>query len=220
MCGTVCATGQVCVRGRCEGTGSCAPPACPGGVCPACTRQLWREDWETDPASRWAFINPRYPTGTIDVVTDLSACRGRFLRETVRAEQGRIFSRPGIAVTAGARYCVSGWVRASAESQPFFGIASVDAGATRLLRTDIWLVGQACYGSGIGPVVSPTVLDGNWRWYARDFVMPAGVTFASITLELWNGVPSGRQADFDTLQFSEGGCPSSPPTVCAAASCP
>ena len=81
-------------------------------------------------------------------------------------------------------------------------------GATRIIRSDIWLVGQACYGTGIGPVVSPTILDGNWRWYARDFLMPAGVEFASITLELWNGVPSGRQADFDTLQFSLGGCPS------------
>jgi hypothetical protein len=184
-------------------------------VCPACTRELWREDWETPPGARWAFINPRYPSGTIDVVSDTSTCRGSFLRETVRAEQGRIFSRPGIPVTAGTRYCMSGWVRATAESQPFFGIAAVDMGATRIIRPDIWLVGQACYGTGIGPVVSPTILDGNWRWYARDFVMPTGVEFASISLEL-----SGRQADFDTLQFSLGGCPLSPPTVCSAASCP
>jgi hypothetical protein len=61
--------------------------------------------------------------------------------------------------------------------------------------------------------------DGNWRWLARQFVMPAAYTHVLVKAHLWIGGALGT-ADFDGIQLIEGPCPPAPATVCAAAVCP
>ncbi|MEZ4409626.1 MAG: hypothetical protein R3A52_24610, partial [Polyangiales bacterium] len=78
-CGTTCASGQTCIAGRCESV-SCPPPAvCTGPSCPACTRVLFSEDWESG-VGAWNL--PRGGSTPITTITDSSDCRGSFLRET------------------------------------------------------------------------------------------------------------------------------------------
>lgn len=48
--------------------------------------------------------------------------------------------------------------------------------------------------------------------------MPAGYSFVVLEIEIWAGGAAGT-ADFDQVQFIEGPCPTTPPTVCAPASC-
>ena len=77
---------------------------------------------------------------------------------------------------------------------------------------------QCCYsGTGIAGTVAPVTSDGAWRWYGREFVMPA-YTHVVIELEIWDGGAVGT-ADFDQVQLLEGPCPPAPTTACVAATC-
>ena len=215
-CGSVCASGQTCIAGRCEAT-ACPPPAvsCPGGVCPTCTRVLFREDWESG-IGAWNL--PRGGTTPITTITDSSDCRGSFLRETERFSAGRVFTRAPIPVTAGATYCVSAWIRGSAGTWPFIGMRASNTAAS--IGAEHWLIGQPCFGTGLsGTPVSPVTSDGNWRFYSRQITMPA-YTHILLEIEIWDGGAAGT-ADFDQVQLIEGPCPATPPVVvCTAATCP
>jgi hypothetical protein len=175
---------------------------------------LLREDWETDPATRWGFLN-----GSSGIVTqtDASACRSRYLRETIPYSGGRIFSRPGVPVVAGRTYCIAAWIRGSAGTAPFIGIRQSNA-AGSVAQLEHWLIGDPCYATGLGPPVSPVASNGAWRWYSRQIVMPS-YTHIIVQIEIWSGRAAGT-ADFDELQFFEGSCPTAPPTTCTSASCP
>jgi hypothetical protein len=212
-CGRACGEGQACVSGRCETT-SCAPPAgCSGASCQTCGRVAFGEDWETG-ITAWNLA--RGGTAPITTATDSSDCRGRYLRETERVGGGRVFTRNAIPVTAGRSYCISSWIRGSAGTWPFVGIRQSDASAA--LGTEHWLIGQPCFGNGLGGSVAPVTSNDQWRWYAREFTMPA-TTHVVLELEIWDGGAPGT-ADFDQVQLLEGPCPQLPPaTTCAAATC-
>jgi len=199
-CATACGVGQVGTGGRCEST-----------ACPRCARVAFAEDWESG-VTAWHDPSNR---GPIVATTDSSGCRGSFVRETVRVGGGRIYSVAGTPVTAGRTYCASSWIRGSAGTWPFVGIrASNAAGA---LGNEHWLIGQPCFGTGIAGTVAPITSDGAWRWYGREFVMPA-YTHVVLELEIWDGGAVGT-ADFDQVQLLEGPCPPAPTTACAAATC-
>jgi hypothetical protein len=209
-CGAACATGMDCVSGHCERT-TCLPPASTATT--ACTRVAFSEDWEAGTA-RWNL--PRGGTTAITTMSDSSACAGQFLRETELYSAGRVLTQSGIPVTGGARYCVAGWIRGSAGTWPFIGMRG--STSTAALGTEHWLIGQPCFGTSLPPPVAPVISDGTWRWYAREFTMPA-YTHVLLEIEIWNGGAAGT-ADFDQVQLLEGPCPSlAPATVCAPATC-
>jgi hypothetical protein len=174
---------------------------------------VFAEDWESG-TTNWALLNGG--TTPITTETDGSDCRGRYLRETERFGGGRVFTRNPIPVTAGRTYCMAAWIRGSTGSWPFVGIRQSNPSV--VLGTEHWLIGQPCYHTGLGVPVAPVTADGRWRWYAREFTMPA-TTHILIELELWNGGAPGS-ADFDQVQLLEGPCPQLPPaTTCTPARC-
>jgi len=210
FCGNACGAGFTCIRGVCE-SNVCLPPVQATGPC---SRVLMREDWETDPSARWGFLNG---SSGIVTTTDASACTGRFLRETILYSAGRLFSRPGIPVVGGRTYCFSGWIRGTTGTAPFIGIRASNAAGTAA-GSENWLIGDRCFPTGTGTPVSPVTADGQWRWYSRQFVMPA-YSYVVVELEIWAGRAAGA-ADFDEIQMMEGPCPAAPGVVCTPASCP
>jgi hypothetical protein len=214
-CGTVCGAGLACVAGLCESTACPSPTrSCTGSTCPSCSRVAFSENWESGTAQ---WYSPREGTGPVATATDASACTGSFLRETVRVGAGRVFTRNSIPVTGGRTYCVSSWVRGSAGTWPFIGMRA--SNATAILGAENWLIGQPCFPTGFGQPVAPVTSNGEWRWYAREFTMPA-ITHVVLQLELWEGGAAGT-ADFDQIQLLEGPCPQTAPVaVCSAVSCP
>ncbi len=212
-CGVTCISGQACVAGRCEST-SCMPPAgCSGGSCASCTRVAFSEDWESG-TGRWNL--PRGGTTAITTMMDTSACSGSFLRETELFSAGRVFTQSSIPVTGGARYCATAWIRGSTGTWPFVGMRA--SSSTASIGTEHWLIGQPCFGTSLAPPVAPVTSDGAWRWYSREFTMPA-YTHILLEIEIWGGGAAGT-ADFDQIQLLEGPCPQvNPSTVCTAATC-
>jgi len=209
-CGNACPTGTTCTYGVCE-SNTCLPMrSCGGSACNACGTQAFVDLWDGG-AGAWRTVDG----GPTAVMSDGSACRGPFLRETVLFSGGRTFTRAGIPVRAGQVYCLSAWIRGSASTQPFVGInASTAAGA---VGTEHWLIGNECYPSGFAVPVSPVRPDGQWHWYAREFTMPA-YTHVVIKTELFSAGAPGT-ADFDAIQLVDGRCPEAPPAICAASSC-
>lgn len=175
---------------------------------------LFTENWESGSAG-WYL--GRGGSAPITLVTETAPCGGHFLRETERYSAGRVFTRTSIPVVAGRTYCASGWIRGSTGTWPFIGMRSSDAAAT--LGGEAWLIGQPCFGSVAGQPVAPVVSDGTWRWYGRQFVMPAGITYIVLEIEIWDGGAAGT-ADFDNVQVIEGPCQQSPAAVCTSVSCP
>jgi hypothetical protein len=211
-CGVRCASGYTCLAGRCE-SNACIPPAsCAGASCPTvCSRVLFTEEWEGG-TGLWGI-----PRGGGPIVTarDGSDCAGSFLRETELYGGGRVFTNAAIPVVGGRTYCLASWVRGSAGAQPFLGIR-----AGHWSGTEHWLLGNSCYPSGINnQPVGPIVSDNAWRWYGRQFTMPATFTSVVLEVEIFSGGSAGT-ADFDGIQLIEGPCPQAPSRVCVGASCP
>ena len=209
-CGNVCPTGTTCTYGVCE-SNTCLPMrSCVGSACNTCGAQAFVELWDGG-SGAWRTVDG----GPVAVMSDASPCRGNFLRETVLFSGGRTFTRAGIPVRAGQVYCLSAWIRGSANTQPFLGINASTAGGT--VGAEHWLIGNECYPSGFAVPVSPVRPDGQWRWYAREFTMPA-CTHVVIKTELFSAGAPGA-ADFDAIQLVDGRCPEAPPAICAASSC-
>jgi len=209
-CGNVCPSGTTCTYGVCE-RNTCLPVrSCSGSACDVCGTQAFVEPWDAGTAA-WRTVDG----GSIVVLSDASACRGPFMRETVLYSGGRTFTRAGIAVRAGQVYCLSSWIRGSANTQPFVGINASTAAGT--VGTEHWLIGSECYPSGFAVPVSPVRPDGQWHWYAREFTMP-NYTHVVIKTEIFSAGAPGT-ADFDAIQLVDGRCPEAPPAVCAASSC-
>jgi hypothetical protein len=209
-CGNVCPTGTTCTYGVCE-RDTCLPMrSCAGSACNVCGTPAFVEPWDGGTAA-WRTVDG----GPIVVLSDASACRGPFMRETVLFSGGRTFTRAGIAVRAGQVYCLSAWIRGSANTQPFVGINASTAAGT--VGTEHWLIGNECYPSGFAVPVSPVRPDGQWHWYAREFTMPA-YTHVVIKTEIFSAGAPGT-ADFDAIQLVDGRCPEAPPAVCSASTC-
>ncbi len=208
-CGNVCPTNTTCTYGVCE-SNTCLPTrSCSGSACNVCGTQAFVEPWDSTTA--WRTVDG----GPIVVMSDASACRGSFMRETVLFSGGRTFTRAGIPVRAGQVYCLSAWIRGSASTQPFLGINASNAGGT--VGTEHWLIGNECYPSGFSVPVSPVRPDGLWHWYAREFTMPS-YTHVVLKTEIFQAGSPGT-ADFDAIQLVDGRCPEAPPAVCAPSTC-
>lgn len=154
--------------------------------------QIFSETWEAGSANWSAVAN----TGPIDLITDANQCSSTFQRETYLIGGGRVFSNASIAVTKGASYCATAWIRGSPGTCPFLGF------------TGHWVFGQSGYPNNFsGGTVVPVVSDNVWRWYKMPFV--ADVTPISFFHELWSACGAGS-ADFDDIQLWAGACPASP----------
>jgi hypothetical protein len=165
-CGIACGSGTTCVNGICEST-TCLPTRpCSGTACDQCGTTSYSENWEAG-SSGWRVNDG----GALQLLSDTSTCRGTFMRETVLASGGRTFMQRGIPVRAGQVYCMAAWIRGSAGSQPFVGIYRGNAEGVSS-GEHYWLIGAPCWPSGLGQTVSPVTSNGEWRWYAREFVMP------------------------------------------------
>jgi hypothetical protein len=210
-CGIACGSGTTCVNGICEST-TCLPTRpCSGTACDQCGTTSYSENWEAG-SSGWRVNDG----GALQLLSDTSTCRGTFMRETVLASGGRTFMQRGIPVRAGQVYCMAAWIRGSAGSQPFVGIYRGNAEGVSS-GEHYWLIGAPCWPSGLGQTVSPVTSNGEWRWYAREFVMP-NFTHAVVMTEIFSGGTAGT-ADFDALQLIDGPCPQAPTGVCAIATC-
>ena len=90
--------------------------------------QVFNEDWESG-SGRWTVRNT---AGPIVLTTEAGICSSTYQHETLLASGGRVFTTNGIAVTDGATYCLTAWVRGSVNTQPFIGVNAQTAnGATR-----------------------------------------------------------------------------------------
>ena len=207
-CGHACGSGYFCQAGICENA-ACAPPPSAIGTC---SGVAFTETWAGGTSS-WSTLNPPY-TAPLVTATDTSACIGAYLHETTRASGGHAFSSP-IATTPGQTYCLGGWIRGAANTQPFLGIRQSFPG--NVLGAERWLIGSPCYFDGFS-LVSPVTPDGSWHWYARSFTMPTGWTATRVEIEAFlPGAPA--PVDFGTIQLFAGPCPLASGTACSAASC-
>jgi hypothetical protein len=180
---------------------------CGTSCAPSCETAVFAEDWESG-GTGWHALdgNP------IAVYTEGSAC-GQFQRETISTSGGRVSTNAGIAVNAGAVYCLTAWIRGTTDAVPFIGVQIAD-GAGNPTGVDHWLVGLPGYTTGYPnhDTVTPVMPDGNWAFYSKTFKADAGTSDLVIKDENFgNGA-----ADFDMIQLWAGACPSAPTSVCAA----
>ncbi|MBL8603385.1 MAG: hypothetical protein JNK72_15780 [Myxococcales bacterium] len=131
----------------------------------------------------------------------------RFLRDSTLSGGGRLFS-PVVNVVGGQQYCVSGWIRGSAGTLPFVGIAATDA-AGNPMSVSNWLIGQSGYPTGYGDFVTPVTSNGQWGWYAKTFTLQTTAQYLRLGVELFSSGGPGN-ADFDQLELHRGPCPTTP----------
>ncbi|HSS40077.1 MAG TPA: hypothetical protein VLT58_15020 [Polyangia bacterium] len=178
-----------------------------GNVCaPSCETAVFAESWESG-SSGWHAVdgNP------VAIYVEGSAC-GQFQRETISFSGGRVVTNAGIAVNAGATYCVTAWIRGTSDAVPFIGAQIADA-AGNPIGAEHWLVGLPGYTTGYpnDDTVTPVTADGNWAFYSKTFQMDAGASDIVLKDENFgNGA-----ADFDMIQLWAGDCPPVPTSVCA-----
>jgi hypothetical protein len=181
--------------------------ACGHACAPSCEAAVFTETWESG-AGAWHSVdgNP------IAIATEASAC-DQFQSETISYSGGRVFTNAGVAVNAGATYCLTAWIRGSGDAIPFVGIQMSDAAGT-LTGVEHWLIGMPGYTTGYpnNDTVTPVTSDGNWAYYAKSFTMDSGASDVVVKDENFgNG-----ESDFDMIQLWAGACPAAPTTLCAA----
>jgi hypothetical protein len=179
--------------------------ACGNSCAPSCQSAVFTETWEAGPGAwRTQDSNP------VSIYVEGSAC-GQFQREAISYSGGRVFTRSGIAVNAGAVYCLTAWIRGTTDAIPFIGMQISDAGGTAI-GPEHWLIGMPGYGTGYdNDVVTPVIADGAWAYYSKSFTMDAGTSDVVLKDENFG---SGS-ADFDAIQLWAGACPAAPAATCA-----
>ncbi len=180
-----------------------------GHVCnPSCQRLAFAEDWESGTDGWRAVGDP------INVTSDgMAPCSSHYQHETITFGGGRVFTTPGIPMDAGQPYCLTSWIRGSAESIPFMGINLTDSDGGQI-GMEHWLMGMPGYSTNyILDAVAPVVGDGTWHWYSKAFTMDDGFAYVAIKNENFGA----GTADFDQIQLFQGPCPAAPATQCAAA---
>jgi len=194
-----------CERDLSSDVGNCG--ACGAACTPSCQTAVFTETWESG-AGAWRAVD----SNPVAVTTDGSPC-GQFQRETLSFSGGRVFTKAGIAVNAGAVYCLTGWIRGSTDAIPFVGMQISDADGN-LTGGEHWLIGMPGYTTGYanGDMVTPVTSSGDWAYYAKSFTMDPGVSDVVLKDENFG---TGA-ADFDLIQLWAGACPSAPAGFCAA----
>jgi hypothetical protein len=194
-----------CERDLSADVGNCG--ACGLACTPACQTAVFTETWDAG-SGAWRAVD----NNPVSVTSDGSAC-GQFQRETIAFSGGRVFTTAGIAVNAGAVYCLTAWIRGSSGASPFVGMEIADAAGT-LSHDEHWLIGMPGYATGYpnGDLVAPVIANGEWAYYAKSFTMDAATSDIVLKDENFG---SGA-ADFDLIQLWAGACPAAPTSTCAA----
>jgi hypothetical protein len=151
---------------------------------------LFAEDFE-DGAARWT------PVPTLDY----EPCSTTFQRETILATGGRVKLVMPLPVSAGANYCLVAWIRGSAATQPFIGVA--------VGMQHHWLIGHVGYDNDYDGAAIPVASDGLWHSYSAPFVVEDGGATLVIMDELFEAGSPGT-ADFDDIRLYAETCPSQP----------
>ena len=181
--------------------------ACGNACAPSCETAVFAETWESG-GSAWHSVDDN----PLAIYVEGSAC-GQFQREMVSFAGGRVVTTAGIAVNAGAAYCLTAWIRGTTDATPFIGLQISDGGGTPN-GAEHWLIGLPGYTTGYpnDDTVTPVTPDGNWAFYSKSFQMDAGASDIVLKDENFgNGA-----ADFDMIQVWAGDCPPAPTSICAA----
>jgi MYXO-CTERM domain-containing protein len=170
----------------------------------ASAAQVFYESWENG-SSNWRAVdgNP------IVLTSDTTDCSSTYQHETILYSAGRVFTNSAIAVTAGQPYCLSAWIRGSANTQPFLGLNISNNASGSSLSTEHWLIGDSGFNTGYGGTVTPVTSDGNWHWYTYALTMDSGASYVVLKDELFAGGSAGS-GDFDDITLWSGACPSTP----------
>jgi MYXO-CTERM domain-containing protein len=140
---------------------------------------------------------------------DDGVCSSSYQHETIPHSGARVMTDSAIAVTGGADYCVSAWVRASSDSMPFLGLQPLDADGNA--AADVWLIGDTSLGAEV-----QTTSDDVWHWYAAPVTLDVTTTKVNLQDMMFTG--SGY-ADFDDIAIAAGPCPTAYAGVDQHATC-
>ncbi|MGA7743968.1 MAG: hypothetical protein WCE40_19235, partial [Polyangia bacterium] len=135
------------------------------------------------------------------LVTDGTAPSGQPVMQVTRDTAGGDYFSPWTTVTAGNTYCVSANIRWVGGSIPFVGIDTTGTWVD-------WLMGAAYTDSLFGPTTLVSATVSGWQSLSRQIVMPAGVTQARLSIELWGGQTKAGadEAYFDNVNIAAGSC--------------
>jgi hypothetical protein len=169
------------------------------------------QDWEVG-VEGWN--SERGPGDPVVRVRDTRSPERLAVQRITRAGPGSYVS-PLIQVASGQLYCVGGWIRWVGGGWPSIGLERYApdgaAGAS-------WLISRPGYPDGLGGQVVPVVpKTRDWRWYAREVVMPP----RTVAVRLKDGMLEGEGKAgqtlgyFDDLALTEGPCPARPQTPSA-----
>jgi hypothetical protein len=136
------------------------------------------------------------------LVTDSTAPSGQPVMQVTRDTAGGDYFSPWAAVTGGNTYCVSANIRWVGGSAPFVGIDTTGTFVN-------WLIGAPYTDSVFGATTVVSATASGWQSLSRQIVMPAGITQARLSIELWNGeMKAGTdEAYFDNINITAGSCP-------------
>jgi hypothetical protein len=181
--------------------------ACGATCTPSCQTAVFTETWDSG-AGAWRTVD-----GTPVVVTSDGSVCDQFQRETLSFAGGHVFTKAGIAVNAGAVYCLTAWIRGSTDASPFLGMQIANADGT-VAGSEHWLIGMPGYSTSYpnDDTVAPVASTGDWAYYAKSFTIDSGVSDIVLKDENFG---TGA-ADFDQIQLWAGACPAPPAAGCAA----
>jgi len=136
------------------------------------------------------------------LVTDSTAPSGQPVMQVTRNTAGGDYFSPWTAVTGGNTYCVSANIRWVGGGIPFVGIDTTGTWVD-------WLIGAAYTDSLFGPTTLVSATVSGWQSLSHQIVMPAVVTQARLSIELWAGQTKAGadEAYFDNVNIAAGSCP-------------
>lgn len=156
---------------------------------------IFSESFETG-AAAWSAGDGNALTITTE---DTTACSTSFQHEPTGGRL--VYTNDAFATTGGDTYCLSAWVRATGDAQPFLGVFSLDDAGTGYGYR--WLIGNDGFDNGFGDTVTAVTADGAWHWYAAAVALDPATTMTSVLEQL---IGSDGSADFDAIRLTAGPC--------------
>lgn len=160
---------------------------------------LFSENFENG-AGNWSASDGN-PVGSVS--DEATPCSTTFQHEVAQSPTRYMTANTQTAIATSGSYCLSAWVRASSQSNPFLGFAEYAADGSLIGYR--YGIGDATYVDAFGDQIVGVSGDETWHWYAATMAIDAT---AVVSIDMFDQITGDSgYADFDDITLAAGPCP-------------